>query len=103
IINGAPLLNNSSKLQIFEKDEKRIKYIYAGTLNKGREIDNFLNIFINNPKVLLIVIGTDGEWLKTLPNENIRYLGEFNESDALHIASQCDIGIVPYNEDKLYY
>lgn len=103
VINGAPLLHNSSKKEIFTKEETRLKCIYAGTLNKGREINNFLSIFINNPEVLLVIIGTDGEWLKELSKENIRYLGAYDEREALQIAAQCDIGIVPYNEDKLYY
>ena len=103
IINGAPELNCGIKYKLSVSDTDRIKYIYAGTLNKGRGIENFITIFSKIPTVDLILIGTEGEWIENYKYKNIFYLGKFEEEMALAIASKCDIGIIPYDNKKLYY
>lgn len=103
VINGAPELDSSMIHNLKIWNPEKIKYIYAGTLNQGREIEEFIKVFAKCENVNLILIGIEGEWLKQLKYENIFYLGEFDEKTALSIASQCDIGIIPYNKNKLYY
>lgn len=103
IINGGPSISEKSNIDIqINKDE--INYIYAGTLNKGRQIEKLIDLFsIFNSKNLFL-IGSNGEWINTLnlPN-NIKYLGNYEEAVAHWIVSQCDIGIIPYDSSKLYY
>lgn len=85
-----------------EKD--KINYIYAGTLNKGRQIEEMILNFPNNEKYNLILLGSDGEWIlkHSLPR-NIKYLGAIEEKEAHYLASKCDVGLIPYDESKLYY
>lgn len=103
IINGAPKPDPSITYNLENTDAGKIKYIYAGTLNKGREIEKCLEIFAKSKTSELILIGIDGDWIKALDYNNVHYLGKFDEKTALAIASKCDIGIIPYCEDKLYY
>lgn len=103
VINGAPRLNKQTRYPLKFENPNKIKYIYAGTLNKGRAIEELIEIFAGNDSVILILIGIDGDWIRSFNYPNIHYLGKFNEETALEIASQCDIGLIPYDEDKLYY
>lgn len=103
IINGAPEIDLSTQCPVEIIEDNKVKYIYAGTLNPGREIKRFIEIFAENKNTTLILIGTEGEWIRDLKYDNIHYLGRFPEKEALTIASKCDIGIIPYNEEKLYY
>ena len=60
--------------------------------------------FPHNDKYNLLLLGEDGEWLEDydLPL-NVSYLGAVEEKEAHYIASKCDIGLIPYDETKLYY
>lgn len=106
IINGAPQLCDYSSIFTNEQwvNSEKTKFVYAGSLNKGRQIEDLLNIFSKDQHNLLIVLGNEGEWLNAveLP-ENIIYLGNFQEKEAHYLVSKCDIGIIPYNEDRFYY
>ena len=79
------------------------KYIYAGGLNKGRQIELLISKF-RGRKEILILIGEWGDWLSDyeLP-ANIFYLGKFQEDYAHYLASRCDIGLIPYDENRFYY
>jgi len=105
IINGGPELNKEQFTYdhaIFN-DSKVIKYIYAGSLNEGRNIKDIINVF-KKKEGCLILIGNDGSWLNNvvLP-DNVYYLGNFDESVAHKITALCDIGLIPYDENKFYY
>ncbi|WP_433779240.1 glycosyltransferase [Flavobacterium anhuiense] len=106
IINGAPEVSNHTV--IFDEQKwitsTSTKYVYAGSLNKGRQIEELLAIFKENENNLLIILGNNGEWLKEidLPT-NIIYLGNFEEKEAHYLVSKCDIGIIPYREERFYY
>ena len=107
IINGAPkFVNNREILDTYEfLKDPRLKFIYSGTLNQGRDIEHIINVFSNKPNKLLILIGPHGEWIKKdlkLP-ENIIYLGSFPENIAHLIVANCDVGLMHYDEKKLYY
>ncbi|QXU41674.1 hypothetical protein [Pedobacter sp. D749] len=106
IINGGPdALSVPFKLpnKSWIADEN-IKYIYAGSLNKGRQIDQLIDVFRVNASNLLILIGIWGEWLKEIDlPANVIYLGDFEEEKAHYIVSKCDIGLIPYDETKFYY
>jgi len=106
IINGAPELKDHSIVYNDEKwmESDKKKFVYAGSLNKGRQIENLLTIFSEDEDNLLVVLGNEGEWLNetNLPN-NIIYLGNFEEGIAHYIVSRCDVGIIPYNESRFYY
>lgn len=101
IINGAPSSDLSSNKDFFNGyDPSKIKFVYAGTLNKGRGIEDLLNVFKASPHYLFLV-GGQGEWIKDF--DNIIYLGGYQENVAKEIVSQCDIGVVHYDEEKEYY
>jgi hypothetical protein len=105
IINGSSQLSdiyNTHKLhECFNSTET--KFIYAGGLNKGRQIEALISKF-SNRKEILILTGEWGEWITDyqLPS-NIFYLGKFEEGYAHYLASKCDIGIIPYDETRFYY
>ncbi|RED19603.1 glycosyltransferase involved in cell wall biosynthesis [Flavobacterium cutihirudinis] len=106
IINGAPELFDCPAIFNDEKwiTSTDIKFVYAGSLNKGRQIEDLLTIFRENKNNLLIILGNNGEWLKTLDlPANIIYLGNFEEREAHYLVSKCDVGIIPYNEERFYY
>lgn len=107
IINGGNVLSNATKIpdidnfsNLFKSD--KINFVYAGSLNKGRQIETMLKIFQNKPGINLILMGAEGEWIKKIAN-NLFYLGDFEEILAHHIVAKCDVGIIPYDARKLYY
>lgn len=106
IINGAPKMENlrgdNEILKLYESFD--LKYIYVGTLNEGRGIDELIILF-QNLNSYLFLIGVGGEWLnERLKNiNNIIYLGSFDEQQAMQITSQCDFGIMHYDSSKFYY
>lgn len=78
--------------------------VYAGALNKGRQIELMLNQLSKLKSICVVLIGTGGEWIKHQDlNDNIMYLGAFEESVAQKIVSACDFGLIPYDETKMYY
>ncbi|MCH5138450.1 hypothetical protein JMF89_14740 [Clostridiaceae bacterium UIB06] len=104
-INGG-IENTYSITSPLEKyiEKNKINYIYAGTLNKGRQIEEMISNFPNSEKHNLLLLGSEGEWINNygLPR-NIKYLGGIEEKEAHYLASKCDIGLIPYDESKLYY
>lgn len=106
IINGGPFLKTSflQEAQKYIKKNDKIKYVYAGSLNKGRQIEELIEIFKNKSNIELYLLGIWGEWIKDeINSENIFYLGNFEEDLAQAIVSQCDVGLIPYDETKFYY
>lgn len=104
IINGGPLLDKNLILKDKFKISNKINYVYAGTLNKGRQIENMINIFENNSKVTLYLLGSGGEWIENENvKENIKYLGPMVEREAHKFVSLCDVGLIPYNQNGFYY
>lgn len=105
IINGSNLLNESILIPDFEwQNASEMKCIYAGTLNQGRGIEDLLNLFRSHPNIILVLMGTSGEWLldQNLP-ENVKYIGSYPEKIAHKIVSTCDLGIIHYDASKFYY
>lgn len=105
VINGAEKIKNFSASDNLSScfDSLETKYIYAGGLNKGRQIELLISIF-RNKKELLILMGEYGEWLLDYElSNNIFYLGKFQEDYAHYLTSKCDIGIIPYDENRFYY
>lgn len=103
LINGAPqLLLKKSKIQ--DQPLKEINFVYAGSLNKGRQIEQLINIFKDMPHNLFL-LGDGGNWLTTevVQLKNIKYLGSKTESEALDFVSSCDVGLIPYDDSKFYY
>lgn len=105
IINGSNEIDKSLNLVGIDNclNTNDIKFIYAGSLNRGRQIEALIATF-NNRSEVLILIGEMGEWLLdyNLPT-NIFYLGKFNEEQAHYLTSKCDVGIIPYDETRFYY
>lgn len=107
IINGGHQLaqNPSFNLSAYQHllSDKSLKYIYAGSLNKGRQIEELIQLF-NNRKELLFLIGEWGDWLKDFQlSKNVHYLGKFDEDTGQYIVSLCDVGLIPYDESRFYY
>lgn len=84
-------------------DQSIINYVYAGTLNQGRNIEKMIKSFPSNNSMKLILMGTGGEWLNNLSSNNIEYIGPKNETEAHSIVKKCDIGLIPYDDTKSYY
>ncbi len=99
ILNGAPRFVPDISIT---KDQQanNLKFVYAGTLNQGRGIEQLLKFFKTSTHQLLLV-GAGGEWIKE--TENISYLGSLIEEEAMKLVSKCDLGIVHYDETKFYY
>lgn len=109
IINGAYQLKDfdGSKYDtLFGKKSEKLKYVYVGTLNKGRQIENLIQVFRQSPHEL-ILLGPGGEWITQMLEDykidHIRYLGVFSDFVALQISSLCDVGVIPYDESRFYY
>ena len=104
VLNGGYDLENNFKADKRLLDS-RIKYVYCGTLNQGRGIQGIIEIFKENTNLILVLLGSEGEWISDDKEitENIVYLGSLEEQEAHEIVAQCDIGIINYDEDKLYY
>lgn len=102
-INGSiPLVNKNIVKET--KNENKIKCVYAGTLNEGRQIKELINIFEEKLKnCKLILIGINGEWILEKTYKNIEYIGSYTEERALEIVASCDIGLVPYDSSRFYY
>lgn len=109
ILNGAPEFkyDNTVAQKLCEKfyNDKRLKFIYSGTLNSGRDIEQLIDLFSSNKDILLILIGANGDWIneRVKLSENIFYLGSFDERTAHSVVSLCDVGLMHYDETKLYY
>lgn len=105
LINGSWISDASNKTSIEVKLPARgLKFVYAGTLNKGRQISDLIKIFSNSEQSL-VLIGSDGDWIKEeyRSKENIKYLGPMPEVYAQHIVKQCDMGVIPYDSSRMYY
>lgn len=81
-----------------------VKFVYAGTLNKGRGIEQLLQAF-NGRSEELYLLGSGGDWIseRILQSPNVFYMGELSESDAFKFVSDCDVGLIPYHSDRPYY
>jgi hypothetical protein len=103
------LENGGNKLPIttfqnFKPDTKKINYIYAGTLNKGRNISNMINQFPETESFHLYLIGPSGDWINSNNlKKNVTYLGKYPNIEAQQLASYCDVGLIPYDQTLLYY
>ena len=98
VLNGAPSFKNNTEFE--NRIEGPLKFVYAGTLNKGRGIDLLLDLFKGSNHQLYL-LGANGEWINE--EDNIFYLGCKEEKEAMNIVSKFDIGIVHYDENKFYY
>jgi hypothetical protein len=110
-LNYEVIINGSNELREIEYpenihpcfDSRETKFIYAGGLNKGRQIELLISKFSDKNEIL-ILIGEWGEWLLDYNlSKNIFYLGKFNEEYAHYLTSKCDVGIIPYDERRFYY
>lgn len=100
---GAPKETFTSQLLPLRKNDK-IKFVYSGTLNRGRSIEEMIAAFRKSPNEL-ILLGKDGQWLRDeiVRDQNISFLGEFDSNVARDIVAQCDIGLIPYDDSRQYY
>jgi hypothetical protein len=108
--NYKVIINGSSPVNIFSDEglskcfiSNKVKFIYAGGLNKGRQIELLISKFQGRDEIL-ILIGEMGEWLSSYElSDNIFYLGKYPEDYAHYLTSKCDVGIIPYDENRWYY
>ena len=96
--------DNENKAAENSKADENIKYIYTGSLNRGRNIERMINVFLKCHKNLSLM-GKGGDWINIdyAQYPNIKYLGEFQESEARKITAGYDVGLIPYDSSKLYY
>lgn len=100
LINGGPCLNDSKNLSQIK--ETVLKFVYAGSLNKGRQIEDMINIF-SKTKHKLFLLGSGGDWLKSRKFPNVNYIGALRENEAHEFVSNCDVGLIPYDSSRFYY
>lgn len=102
LVNGSPQLLH--QVAIINKKSNIIDFVYAGSLNRGRQIGQLINIFKDITHNLFL-LGDGGDWLinEVVELKNIKYLGSKTEIEALEIVSSCDIGLIPYDDSKFYY
>lgn len=100
INGGEPLIKRDIDISMINKE--KINFIYAGTLNKGRQIESLIKVFPDSSNIHLYLMGSNGDWIIT-KQKNITYLGSYEELDAHFFASNCDVGLIPYDNDRLYY
>jgi glycosyltransferase involved in cell wall biosynthesis len=109
------LINGSDKLSepdvsiadlLKDLDPDKLKYVYVGSLNRGRQIEDLIAIYAQVGHYLLL-LGPGGEWidheLQNKQIQNIKYLGTFSDQVALQISSLCDVGVIPYDDSRFYY
>lgn len=99
VLNGAPAFKSKIEDEILI-NKRPLKFVYAGTLNKGRGIELLLALFKGSHHELYL-LGANGEWISD--ESNVFYLGSKEELEAMNIVSKFDIGIVHYDESKFYY
>ncbi|MGL5052475.1 MAG: hypothetical protein ACRC5W_02655 [Cetobacterium sp.] len=97
------ILNGGINLEdIKSQKTKKLKFVYAGSLKRGKSIDKMLEIFKKLKHTDLYLLGEGGESLN-INSENIYYLGNLEEKEAHNRIKEFDIGIIPYDQNKLYY
>lgn len=104
-LNGGPsvttVLGNRDRSA---KATRSIECVYAGTLTRGRSIEKMIDQFAKVKKVNLNLIGADGEWLADIKlPKNVMYHGSFEQEYAMKFCANCDMGLIPYDQSKLYY
>ena len=58
--------------------------------------------FPEDENLQLYLMGTGGEWIHP-EKKNITCLGSLEEETAHRFVSLCDVGLIPYDETRLYY
>ena len=101
LINGGPA---SKKVPSKPHDPNCLKFVYAGTLNPGRQIENMIRSF-KGSRHTLYLLGENGNWIlnSSFPDINVKYLGALDEAQAHKFVGTCDIGLIPYDQTRPYY
>ena len=104
ILNGGDRLKASVAPTGFEPPVGKINCVYAGTLNKGRQVELLIELFRDMKALNLILLGDWGDWLleHDLP-ENVIYLGNKSNTVAQQIVAACDLGLIQYDSSRFYY
>ena len=103
LINGGNIPKSKSS-NLLNIDFHKINYVYAGTLNQGRKIEEMIKQFPKSKELHLYLMGSEGEWiLNDIEGKNITYLGEYPEEEAHEIVKMCDCGLIPYDDKKKYF
>ena len=103
-INGSnPIDEGLTTDHLIKIDTNKINCVYAGTLNKGRCIELMIERFPKDKRYQLILMGTGGDWIGQSTDPSITYLGAVEENIAHAVIQKCDIGLIPYDENKEYY
>jgi hypothetical protein len=103
IVNGAWPILGLERGDV-ESCTESLKIVYAGTINKGRQIRDMILSMVYSPHRLFLV-GPGGEWINAEFGEvgNITYVGVMPEREAADFVSKCDLGLIPYPDDRFYY
>ena len=103
-VNGSDWVDTSIDTDYRRTEQSGPTYVYAGTLNKGRSIEEMVRIFMDT-NTKLILMGPHGEWIGKFARgkRTIRYLGAMAEQVAHRVCSLCDVGLIPYDETRFYY
>lgn len=101
LLNGGPPPPARVKT---DSDSKIIKFVYAGTLNRGRQIEAMLRVFAGSEH-LLFLLGVGGGWIESEFSlfNNIKYIGALEEKEAHSFVATCDMGVIPYDDSRFYY
>ncbi|PZX40647.1 hypothetical protein LY56_02530 [Roseinatronobacter thiooxidans] len=86
------------------REENCLNLVYAGTLNEGRQIEKMISVISATPHKLFL-LGENGDWIidRFGEQERISYLGSLSEAEAAKFIETCDLGLIPYDDERLYY
>ena len=100
LINGGNVHNAND----LKSNNSYLKFVYAGSLNRGRGIEKMIDCF-KGKNNKLIIMGEGGEWINNYVKGyyNISYLGALDEDTAKKYVSSCDCGLIPYDSNLFYY
>lgn len=101
-LNGAPRASVRSA-EAGERTPATLRLVYAGTLRRGCGLEELLDAFaaVRRP-AQLVLLGSDGEWLRGALDERVRLVGGREEAEAHRLAGACHLGLVPYDPSLPY-
>lgn len=101
LINGGPA---AKSMPTATYQSSCLSFVYAGTLNQGRQIEEMMLAFEDSHHRLYL-LGENGNWIENFSYKraNIIYLGALDEERAHEFVSTCDVGLIPYDQSRSYY
>ena len=98
VTHGVGIIETKSRFQglSYKTKTKNLKYLYVGRLSTEKNLEMLISVFnLINKQLTLIGSGPEMEYLKSISNNNINYLGYVNNQELLEIYSEYNVLILP--------